>query len=163
MTLKDFIRKFEQICQTNCVNAIDTENWTCGVQMCYINYQDSEIANEFVEVIGFDEDGDFYIDFCDGCTSYEEDLDCNCEDAWDVLWGAVLDHFELDDTDDGHDFKAGDAVYWNDPAINDYPEEEREEALKRRFVIFDISGEIISISDTYTTAEVYASELEHIS
>ena len=34
MTQKDFIRKFEQICQTNCVNAIDTENWTCGVQMC---------------------------------------------------------------------------------------------------------------------------------
>lgn len=160
MTLKDFIRKFKQICQTNCVTAIDTENWT--VQMCYINYQNSEIVNDFVEVIGF-QDGDFFIDFCDGCTLYEEDLDCNCDDAWDVLWSAVLDHFGIDDTDDGHDFKAGDAVYWNDPAIDDYPEEEREEALKRRFVVFDVSGEIISISDTYTTAEVYACELEHIS
>ena len=162
MTQKDFIRKFEQICQTNCVNAIDTENWTYGVQMCYINNQDNEIANEFVEVIGF-QDGDFYIDFCDGCTLYEEDLDCNCDDAWDLLWSAVLDYFDEMDTTDEHDFKAGDAVYWNDPAINDYPEEERDEVLKRRFVIFDISGEIISISDTYTTAEVCASELEHIS
>jgi hypothetical protein len=132
--------------------------------MCYINYQDDEIVNEFVEIIGFDEDGDFYIDFCDGCTSYEEDLECNREDAWDLLYRAILDDiFGLDSTDDEHDFKAGDAVYWNDPAIDDYPEEEREEALKRRFVVFDISGEIISISDTYTTAEVYASELEHIS
>ena len=163
MTLKDFIRKFEQICQTNCVTAIDTENWTCGVQMCYINYQDSEIVNDFVEVIGF-QDGDFFIDFCDGSTLYEEDLDCNCDDAWDVLWRAVLDHFyELDSNDDDHDFKAGDAVYWNDPEIDDYPEEEREEALKRRFVVFKVEGEIISISDTYTTAEVYADELEHIS
>jgi hypothetical protein len=132
--------------------------------MCYINYQDDEIVNEFVEILGF-EDGDFYTDFCDGCTSYEEDMECNCEGAWDLLWSAVLDYFGLDSTDDDddHGFKAGDAVYWNDPAIDDYPEEEREEALKRRFVIFDINGEIISISDTYTTAEVYASELEHIS
>jgi hypothetical protein len=132
--------------------------------MCYINYQDDEIVNEFVEIIGFDEDGDFYIDFCDGCTAYEEDLECNREDAWDLLYRAILDDiFGLDSTEDEHDFKAGDAVYWNDPAIDDYPEEEREEALKRRFVVFDISGEIISISDTYTTAEVYACELEHIS
>lgn len=164
MTQKEFIKKFEQICLKNFINAINTESWTYGVQMCYINHQDDEIANEFVEVIGFDENGDFYIDFCDGCTAYEDDLECNREDAWDLLHSAILtDIFELDNTDDEHDFKAGDAVYWNDPAIDDYPEEEREEALKRRFVVFDISGEIISISDTYTTAEVYASELEHIS
>jgi hypothetical protein len=132
--------------------------------MCYINYQDDEIVNEFVEILGF-EDGDFYTDFCDGCTSYEEDLECNSEDAWDLLWSAVLDYFGLDSTDDDddHGFKAGDVVYWNDPAIDDYPEDEREEALKRRFVIFKVEGEIISISDTYTTAEVYADELEHIS
>ena len=163
MTQKDFIRKFEQICQTNDFKFIEVDDWTCGVQMCYINDQDSEIDNDFVAEIGFDVDNCFYIDFCDGCTAYPWNLECNCEEAWDVLWGAVLDHFELDDTDDGHDFKAGDAVYWNDPAINDYPEEEREDALKRRFVVFKVKGEIISISDTYTTAEVYASELEHIS
>ena len=164
MTQKEFIRKFKQICQKNCVTAIDITDWNKGVQMCYINYQDDEIVNEFVEIIGFDEDGDFYIDFYDGCTSYEDDLECNCEDAWHLLWSAVLDYFgELDSTNDGHDFKAGDAVYWNDPAIDDYPEDEREEALQRRFVVFKVEGEIISISDGYTTAEVYASELEHIS
>jgi hypothetical protein len=132
--------------------------------MCYINYQDDEIVNEFVEILGF-EDGDFYIDFCDGCTSYEEDMECNCEGAWDLLWSAVLDYFGLDSTDDDdeHDFKVGDAVYWNDPAIDDYPEGDRFDALKRRFVIFKVEGEIISISDTYTEAEVYADELEHIS
>lgn len=163
MTQKEFIRKFERICQQNCVNAIDSENWTHGVKMCYINYQDDEIVNEFVEVIGFDEYDEFYIDFCDGCTSYEEDLECNLADAWELLWSAVLDHFGEMDTDDEHDFEAGDAVYWNDPAIDDYPEEEREEAMQRRFVVFKVEGEIISISDGYTTAEVYASELEHIS
>jgi hypothetical protein len=132
--------------------------------MCYINYQDDEIVNEFVEILGF-EDGDFYIDFCDGCTSYEEDMECNCEGAWDLLWSAVLDYFGLDSTDDDdeHDFKVGDAVYWNDPDIDDYPEGDRFDALKRRFVIFKVEGEIISISDTYTEAEVYADELEHIS
>ena len=163
MTQKDFIRKFEQICQKHDFKFIESEDWNYGVQMCYINGHHNEIVNEFITEIGFDVDNDFYIDFCDGCTAYEEDLECNCEDAWDLLWRAVLDAFELNFADDGHDFNAGDAVYWNDPAINDYPEEEREEALKRRFVVFKVEGEIISISDTYTTAEVYASELEHIS
>lgn len=164
MTQKDFIRKFEQICKKNDFKFIEANDWTYGVQMCYINNQDDEIVNEYVAEIGFDVDNAFYIDFCDGCTSYEDDLECNREDAWDLLYRAILDDiFGLDSTDDEHDFKTGDAVYWNDPAIDDYPEEEREEALKRRFVVFDISGEIISISDTYTTAEVYASELEHIS
>jgi hypothetical protein len=164
MTQKDFIKKFEQICQKNDFKFIEAKDWTYGVQMCYINNQDDEIVNEYVAEIGFDVDNDFYIDFCDGCTAFEEDLECNREDAWDLLYCAILDDiFGLDSADDEHDFKAGDAVYWNDPAIDDYPEEEREEALKRRFVVFDVSGEIISISDTYTTAEVYASELEHIS
>lgn len=164
MTQKEFIRKFKQICQKNCITDISTKNWTYGVQMCYTNYQDDEIVNEFVEIIGFDEYDEFYIGFCDDCTAFEEDLECNREDAWDLLYRAILDDiFGLDSTDDEHDFKAGDAVYWNDPAIDDYPDDEREEALKRRFVIFGISGEIIRISDTYTTAEVYASELEHIS
>lgn len=164
MTQKEFIRKFEQICQKNCVTAIDITECNNGVQMCYINSQDDEIVNEYVGKIGLDVDGDFYIDFCDGCTSYEWDLECNCDDAWDLLWSAVLDALELDNINrNGHDFKAGDAVYWNDPAINDYPEDEREEALQRRFVVFKVEGEIISISDGYTTAEVYADELEHIS
>lgn len=164
MTQKDFIRKFEQICQKNDFKFIESDDWTNAVQMCYINNQDDEIVNEYVTEISFDVDNDFYIDFCDGCTAFEEDLECNREDAWDLLYRAILnDIFELDNTDDEHDFEVGDAVYWNDPAIDDYPEEEREDALKRRFVVFKVEGEIISISDTYTTAEVYASELEHIS
>lgn len=166
MTQKDFIKKFEKICQKNDFKFIESNDWTNAVQMCYINCMDDEIVNEFVTEIGFDVDNDFYIDFCDGCTAFEDDLECNCEDAWDLLWSAVLDAIESNLVDDEHDFKVGDAVYWNDPAINDYPEIEREQALKRRFVIFDISGagcgEIISISDTYTTAEVYPNELEHI-
>lgn len=163
MTQKDFIRKFERICKENDFKFIETEDWTYGIQMCYINNQDDEIVNEYVTEIGFDVDNAFYIDFCDGCTSYEYDLECNCEDAWDLLWSAILDALELDNTNDTHDFKAGDIVYWNDPAIDDYPEEEREEAMQRRFVVFKVKGEIISISDGYTTAEVYADELEHIS
>lgn len=163
MTQKDFIRKFEQICQKNDFKFIEADDWKYGVQMCYISCQDDEIVNEFVTEIGFDVDNDFYIDFCDGCRAFEDNLECNCEDAWDLLWSAVLDQLGTDIADDGHDFEAGDAVYWNDPAIDDYPEEEHEEALKRRFVVFKVEGEIISISDTYTTAEVYASELEHIS
>jgi hypothetical protein len=163
MTQKEFIRKFEQICQKNDFKFIEAMDWKYGVQMCYINNQDDEIINDFVAEIGFDVDNDFYIDFSDGCTAFEEDLECNCEDACDLLWRAVLDVFELKFADDGHDFNAGDAVYWNDPAIDDYPEGDRFDALKRRFVVFKVEGEIISISDTYTTAEVYADELEHIS
>lgn len=65
-----------------------------------------------------------------------------------------------------HKLKIGNIVRWNDPAIMDYPVEDRESALKREFVIYDIQGEdddsIISIKEIggSTEAEVYASELE---
>ena len=64
-----------------------------------------------------------------------------------------------------YDFiKEGAKVYWNDPAINDYPQEEREDALKRVWVVEDVppyidSDTIISIHTKGSTAEVYASEL----
>ena len=162
MTQNEFVKKFEQICRKNEVSGFVVSDCEHGVEMSYENHQTGETVNEFVDVVGFDEDGDFYIDFSDGCTAYDEDLECNIEDAWSLLWSLLLEDV-LGFDEDSHDFEVGDAVYWNDPAIDDYPEEEREEALKRRFVVFDISGEIISISDTYTTAEVYADELEHIS
>ena len=162
MTQNEFIKKLEQICRKNEVSGFVLTDCEHAIEMRYENCQTGEAVDEFVDVVGFDEDGDFYIDFSDSCTAYDEDLWCNSEDAWSLLWSLLLDDV-LGFDEDSHDFKVGDAVYWNDPAINDYPEEEREEALKRRFVIFDISGEIISISDTYTTAEVYADELEHIS
>lgn len=57
-------------------------------------------------------------------------------------------------------------VYWYDPAINDYPQEERESKKRTIYTIFGLEdGEeidddtIISISDGTTDAEVYASEL----
>ena len=162
MTQNEFVKKFEQICRKNEVSGFVVSDCEHGVEMSYENHQTGETVDEFVDVVGFDEDGDFDIDFSDGCTAYDEDLECNIEDAWSLLWSLLLEDV-LGFDKDSHDFEVGDAVYWNDPAIDDYPEEEREEALKRRFVVFDISGEIISISDTYTTAEVYASELEHIS
>ena len=61
-------------------------------------------------------------------------------------------------------FEIGDIVRWDDPAINDYPEDEREDALKREFEIIDIFGEgedtTILISDGYTEVEVYPWELD---
>lgn len=162
MTQNEFVKKFEQICRKNEVSGFVLTDCDQGVEMSYENHQTGKIVVEVVDAVGFDEDGDFNIDFSDGCTAYDEDLECNSEDAWSLLWSLLLEDV-LGFDEDSHDFEVGDAVYWNDPAIDDYPEEEREEALKRRFVVFNISGEIISISDTYTTAEVYASELEHIS
>ena len=61
-------------------------------------------------------------------------------------------------------FEIGDIVRWDDPAINDYQEDEREGALKREFEIIDIFGEgedtTILISDGYTEVEVYPWELD---
>jgi hypothetical protein len=61
-------------------------------------------------------------------------------------------------------FEIGDIVRWNDPAINDYPIEERKDALNREFEIIDIFGEdedvTILISDGHTEVEVYPFEIE---
>ena len=59
-------------------------------------------------------------------------------------------------------FKIGDKVKWIDPAINDYPIEDREDALNRIFNIISINGDIIAISDGYSYAEVYKEELTKI-
>lgn len=56
-------------------------------------------------------------------------------------------------------FKIGDKVRWNDPAISDYESGDRQAALDREFTIYDINGDIISISDGYSEAEVTAGEL----
>ena len=55
--------------------------------------------------------------------------------------------------------KIGDKVKWNDPAINEYLEEERDEVLNRVFDVVDINGEIILISDGFSEAEVTENEL----
>ena len=57
--------------------------------------------------------------------------------------------------------KVGTKCKWNDPAIDDYPEEDREGILNRVFTIEEINGEVILISDDEgTEAEVFACELE---
>ena len=38
----------------------------------------------------FDSNGNFFIDFEETqCTAYEEDLECNSNDAWDYLWDTI--------------------------------------------------------------------------
>lgn len=59
-----------------------------------------------------------------------------------------------------HKLKVGDYVRWNDPGINDYEPENRQAMLDREFIIEEINGEIILISDGYSEAEVTANELE---
>lgn len=164
MTQIEFILNFKRLCEKYEITGVCLTDLEYTPQMCYVNYQDNEIVNDWVSLVGFDDDGDFYIDFLDtDCTAYEEDMEyCNCEDAWDILWNAVATYLDSDAFDTAHDIEVGDSVYWIDPAINDYPEEEREDVLKRRFVVFKVSGNVIHISDTYTTAEVYADELVRI-
>lgn len=55
----------------------------------------------------------------------------------------------------GEELKIGDKVVWHDP-----DEEYRD--LTRVYEIFDIQGDIISISDEYGESEVYANELEKV-
>jgi hypothetical protein len=55
----------------------------------------------------------------------------------------------------GDELQIGDKVVWYDP-----DEEFRD--LTRIYEIFDIQGDIISISDEYGESEVYASELEKV-
>jgi hypothetical protein len=93
MTRNEIIKNFEVITNDNAVNGINVEDFDYPIQMCYINHQNGEIVTEYVSVLGFDDDDDFYIDFSDGCTAYMEDLDCNTEDGWELLWDLVLEYF----------------------------------------------------------------------
>ena len=58
--------------------------------------------------------------------------------------------------------KIGDKVKWDDSAINDYPINDREDALNRIFEIVSINGDIILITDGVTEVEVYEEELTKI-
>lgn len=93
MTQNEIIKNFEVITEDNLVNGINLEDFDYQIQMCYINHQNGEIVTEYVSVLGFDDDDDFYIDFNDGCTAYMEDLGCNTEDGWEILWDLVLEYF----------------------------------------------------------------------
>lgn len=84
--------------------------------------------------------------------------DAYCENGfWTDLEIIAEEGFDI------YKFQEGDIVKWHDPAINDYDEEEREDALNREFKIISLEndGEAL-ISDGFTEAEVYLSELELI-
>lgn len=57
-------------------------------------------------------------------------------------------------------FKAGDKVRWNDPALGDYSKEEREAAANRVFTVLSAEEETVVITDGFTYAETLPSELE---
>lgn len=62
------------------------------------------------------------------------------------------------------EFKKGDLVRWNDPGINDYDPEEREEVLGRVFEIDSIVDGFAVIYEVNgpSMAEVWEEELELI-
>lgn len=158
MTLQEFIKKFKALCRKKDIQDICLETWKANIKIFYINPFISifDIKTGTISKIWFDEYENFYINFSEtDFSASEEDLVCNTDDVWYDIWIKIKENIDLDDIE----FNVGDSVFWNDPAINDYPQYEREEMLNRRFVIFKIEGDIISISDTYTTAEVYAEEL----
>ena len=64
-----------------------------------------------------------------------------------------------------NEFNVGTKVKWNDPAINEFYEEDREEQLNRIYEIVEIinkSEGIVLIKDEYGEAEVYIDELERV-
>lgn len=61
------------------------------------------------------------------------------------------------------ELEEGMLVKWNDPAIDEFSEDEQEMQLNREFVIVDIINEdMVLIADEYGEAEVFVGELELI-
>jgi len=106
-------------------------------------------SNAFSDVYGvFTKNNKVYLNIED-CEEYysdrvmSEDLYCCCENLDNAI-------------------KTGDKVKWYDPAVDDYPESERQEALNRVFEVVKIDGITITISDGYSEAEVDFDELDKI-
>ena len=60
--------------------------------------------------------------------------------------------------------KVGEKVYWSDPAILDYPIEERETQRNRVYTIVKFIGEdMCLIADEYGEVEVPLTEIEYVS
>lgn len=113
--------------------------------------------------------------FFDGYVSYLEEL--AKEDGY-TEWDNIFKMFDIYDTEENLwdwfncsddlswvkfecGFNIGDRVKWEDPAIDDYDEEDRENLLDRVFEIYEINGEVISIVEVGggSEAEVYDTEL----
>ena len=156
---------FKYMCKTLNLNGIDLSNHNEGLLMHFVNNQENEVWGDYPTEIRLNDDGDWFIYFEDtDCVVYKEELEINSEEVWSNLACVLCDMYDFNFN--YHNFEIGDKVYWNDPAINDYPEDEREDALKRRFVVIGIEGKyddsIITITDCYTDAEVYPNELVKI-
>ena len=98
MTKAEFIEKFKEFLYENGMSdAVLLEDADYKPMMCFDDFN-GNIVNDYVSVVGFDEDDDLYIDFIDtNCTAYDEDLDCNSNDAWDLLWDAILTEYDCVD------------------------------------------------------------------
>ena len=165
MTKAEFIKKFKDFLYENAMSGAILD--TTLISMCFENYQSGEIQTDYVSLVGFDEDDDFFIDFMTtNCTAYTDELDCNSNDAWDLLWNAILTEYDCVDDVKAHDFKIGDKVFWNGCDIENYPEEDRESLFVNRYVVIDVKGydidSIITITDCYSDVEVTPNEITHI-
>ena len=166
MTKAEFIKKFKEFLYENAMSGAILEDADYKPMMCFDDFN-GNIVNDYVSLVGFDEDDDLFIDFIDtNCTAYDEDLDCNSDDAWDLLWNAILTEYDCMDEVKAHDFKIGDKVFWKGCDIENYPEEDRESLLVNRYVVIDVKGydidSIITITDCYSDVEVTPNEITHI-
>lgn len=133
MTQKEFIIRFKGLCEKYNISHIhcDDEDRLIHSYLSFVNSQVGEIWSDYASEIGFNENG-FYIAFnYTNCLVYEEDLCFISDGDWDTLWDLIEDAYDMpyydDDTDDDtHDFKEGDAVKWNDLAIDEFSEDEQE-------------------------------------
>jgi hypothetical protein len=164
MTELKFIQNFTQLCEFYGIKSfhfgVESE---MNVILMFLDNQNNEWVNDYVDIIGFDSDNNFFIDFEEtNCRAYMSELDKNDESCWDDLWDTILN--VCPDFASTHKFKVGDKVKWNDPGLNDYPEEDREMVRLNVYTIEEINGtdedSIILISDGITEAEVTANELE---
>jgi hypothetical protein len=166
MTKAEFIKKFKDFLYENAMSGAILDTSTT-ITMCFENCQSGDIENDYVSLVGFDEDDDLFIDFIEtNCTAYTDDLDCNSDDAWDLLWNAILTEYDCVDEVKAHDFKIGDKVFWTGCDIENYPQEDRESLLVNRYVVIDVKGydidSIITITDCYSDVEVTPNEITHI-
>lgn len=166
MTKAEFIKKFKDFLYENAMSGAILDTSTT-IKMCFENCQSGDIENDYVSLVGFDEDDDLFIDFIEtNCTAYTDDLDCNSDDAWDLLWNAILTEYDCEDEFKAHDFKIGDKVFWTGCDIENYPMEDRESLLVNRYVVIDVKGydidSIITITDCYSDVEVTPNEITHI-
>ena len=89
--------------------------------------------------------------------------DCNIAEIagmYETLYQLLEDGLMVADKN-GHQIYVGCNVKWNDPALNEYNPQDRQDMLDREFEVIEISSVLI-ISDGISEAEVLPDELEVI-